>query len=91
MNVALGDAAIVLALASSLIAGAAILAGILRGETGLLVLGRRLTWVVLGSSVVAFAVMERALITRDFTVLYVCSGSCNTDTLESFTFRLTTP
>ena len=74
MNVALGDVAIALALTTSLAAGAAILAGIVRHDTALLVLGRRLTWVVLGAAVVAFAVMERALITRDFSVLYVAEN-----------------
>jgi cytochrome c-type biogenesis protein CcmF len=85
LNVALGDVAIALALAASLAAGGLILAGILKRDTALLVLGRRLTWVVLGASIVSFAVMERALITRDFTVLYVAdNGSSATSAIFNF-------
>ena len=59
--------------------------GLRRQRPDLLRLGRTYTWVMLGAAVVAFAIMERALITRDFTVAYVAEhGSSRTPALFNF-------
>jgi cytochrome c-type biogenesis protein CcmF len=53
-----------------------------RHDARLMRLGRRFVWVVLASSVAAVAVMERALLTHDFSLQYVVdNGSLETPTL----------
>src|SRR5262245_47787875 len=79
MNVALGSGGVLLGLLAS-VAGAAV------ALTG--ALGRRPSapksmtaygWLVLGGAVLATLAMERALITRDFSVLFVAeNGSSRT-------------
>ena len=56
--------------------------GLLRGRPDLLKLARVYTWLVMFAAVLAVFAMERALITRDFTVLYVAkNGSTRTPAL----------
>jgi cytochrome c-type biogenesis protein CcmF len=85
VNVTIGAAACVLGLAGSLLGIVTITTGLVRKRPDLLRLGRTYTWVLLGAALVAFAVMERALITRDFTVAYVAEhGSSRTPALFNF-------
>jgi cytochrome c-type biogenesis protein CcmF len=85
VNVTIGAAACVLGLAAALLGVATIGVGLRRQRSDLLRLGRIYTWVMLGAAVVAFAIMERALITRDFSVAYVAEhGSSRTPALFNF-------
>jgi cytochrome c-type biogenesis protein CcmF len=86
VNATLGTAGIVLGLAASL-GGVITLAIALRQrKPQLLLVGRSYALLTLLGSVVAFAAMERALITRDFTVEYVArNGSRQTPALYNFT------
>ena len=82
MNLALGTAGVVLGLVSSIAAVVTLAVGLLRGRPDLLRLARVYTWLVLFAAVLAVFAMERALITRDFTVLYVAkNGSSRTPPL----------
>ncbi len=73
-NLILGDLGIAAA-ASAAVAGVVAFAlGLWRRDRTFLSLGRGLLWVVLAGAIVAFAAMERALITRDFTVAYVADN-----------------
>lgn len=82
MNAALGSGGLTLALASSALGALTLAVGLARGRRDLLVLGRTYAWLTFGGVAVAFAFMERALITRDFTVAYVAEvGSSRTPAL----------
>jgi cytochrome c-type biogenesis protein CcmF len=85
VNVTIGAAACALGLAASLLGIITLTIGLVRNRPDLLRLGRSYTWVLLGAAVVAFAIMERALITRDFTVAFVAdNGSSRTPALFNF-------
>ncbi|HET6949305.1 MAG TPA: heme lyase CcmF/NrfE family subunit, partial [Acidimicrobiales bacterium] len=79
MNAALGTAGVVLGLASS-IGGIVTLAyALVRRNLRLLAVGRSYVLLALAGAVLAVAAMERALVTRDFTVQYVAdNGSSRT-------------
>ncbi|GIU84120.1 MAG: cytochrome c biogenesis protein CcmF [Acidimicrobiales bacterium] len=82
MNAAVGSAGIALALAACILGAGASLLGTVRGRPQLLARSRVYAWVILASTAVAVAAMERALITRDFTVKYVAEhGSTKTPPL----------
>ena len=84
-NLILGDLGIAVAASGAVAAVAAFTFGLWRRERVFLSLGRGLLWVVLLGAVLAFAAMERALITRDFTVAYVAdNGSSATAPLFNF-------
>ncbi len=86
MNATLGTAGIVLGLAASL--GGVITLAVALGQRKphLLPVGRSYALLSLLGAVVAFAAMERALITRDFTVEYVAkNGSRQTPALYNVT------
>jgi len=73
VNALLGQDAILLGLLAS-IAGVVTLAmGLRRDRAQLLRSGRIYSWLILGSIVVAVAVMERALVTHDFSLTYVAN------------------
>ena len=79
MNVVIGATAVLVSLAASLIAAAMLVWGIRTRRPELLRGGARYGWVVLAGMVVATIVMQRALITRDFDVLFVAEhGSTKT-------------
>ena len=82
MNAALGTAGVVLGAAAS-VGGVLTLAVALLGRRRhLLVVGRSYVLLALLGAVVAVAAMERALVTRDFTVRYVAdNGSHDTPAL----------
>ena len=82
MNSTLGTAGVVLGLASSIFGAATLAFGLLKHRPNLLLIGRTYAWMVLAGAVIAVAAMERALITRDFTVEYVSQvGSHDTPRL----------
>jgi cytochrome c-type biogenesis protein CcmF len=85
VNLALGTAGVVLGLVASVGAVLTLAVGLVRGRPDLLRLSRVYTWLVLLAAVMAFAAMERALITRDFTVSFVAEhGSSRTPALFNF-------
>jgi cytochrome c-type biogenesis protein CcmF len=82
MNGAIGRAAIVVGLIASIAGAATIIAAIVTRRPRLARLCVRYVAFVCASAVVAFAVMERALITRDFSLAYVAQvGSRSTPRL----------
>jgi cytochrome c-type biogenesis protein CcmF len=82
VNAALGTAGVILGVVASL-GGIVTLAVGLRGtRRDLLRMSRTYAWMVLGGAVVAVVAMQRALITRDFSVEYVANnGSTATPAL----------
>lgn len=82
MNATVGASAVALSLAASVAAVAMLLVGIRRDRPDLRSLGARYAWVVVGGMCVATLAMQRALITRDFGVLFVAEhGSSKTPPL----------
>ncbi len=85
MNAALGGAANVLGLASATIGAVTAGTGVIRRRPDLVRLSRRYAWLTFACALAAFAIMERALITRDFTVAFVAeNGSSRTPALYNF-------
>lgn len=85
MNVALGDAGVVIALAASIVGAITIVIAQLTGDTRLMRTGARVAWLVLAGSILSFVALERALITRDFTMRFVFeNGSHRTPPLYNF-------
>jgi cytochrome c-type biogenesis protein CcmF len=85
MNTALGTAGVALGLAGSVLGAITLAVGLIRKQPALLRLGRTYTFLIAGGALLAFVAMERALITRDFTVLYVAeNGSTKTPALFNF-------
>ncbi|MEZ5216036.1 MAG: hypothetical protein R2705_22185 [Ilumatobacteraceae bacterium] len=86
LNGYLGSSALLVGLAVCVFGAFQLLLGIRQHDTRLLRAGSRYAWGVLGAAVVAFAVMERALITRDFSLKYVQQvGSTKTPPLYNVT------
>ena len=84
-NLILGDLGISISVASALAALVAFALGLWRRDRIFLAIGRGLLWLILLGAALAFAAMERALITRDFTVAYVAdNGSSATAPLFNF-------
>ncbi len=82
MNLALGTAGVVLGLVGSLCAVVTLAVGLVRRRADLVRLGAIYAWIVLFAAVLAVFAMQRALITRDFTVLFVAkNGSSKTPAL----------
>jgi cytochrome c-type biogenesis protein CcmF len=78
-------AGIALGLAASVLGAITLVVGLTRGPRRLLRVGALYVWFVLGGAVLAFAAMERALITRDFSLAYVADvGSTRTPALYNF-------
>jgi len=85
MNVALGDASVVIAFTASVIASIALLVALRTGDAQLRRSGIRVAWLVVIGSIVSFVMLERALITRDFTTRFVFeNGSSRTPALYNF-------
>lgn len=84
-NLVLGDAGVILALSSAAAGILTLAAGLALRDESFARLGRFLVWGVLAGAALAFAAMERALITRDFSVEYVAAnGSSRTSGLFNF-------
>src|SRR4249920_2326489 len=82
MNGALGMAGIALGLAASVLGGITLVLGVVQRRPRLVRSGTVYVWLVLAGAVLAFAAMERALITRDFSLAYVANvGSSRTPAL----------
>lgn len=82
MNQLVGAVAIVVSLSAALIAIPTIAVGIRLSRPELLRSGARYAWVILAGMILATAAMQRALITRDFDVLFVAEhGSSKTPPL----------
>ncbi len=85
MNVALGRAGVTLGLAAAFLGAITVGYGLIRRRPDLVRLSRFYAALVLLGGVVAFIAMERALITRDFTVKFVAdNGSTKTPALYNF-------
>ena len=74
MNALLGQYAILLGLLACVAGIITIGFGLYRQRAQLLRSGRNYAWFVLGAAVVAVAVMERALVTHDFSLSYVAAN-----------------
>ena len=85
MNAALGRAGVTLGLAAAILGVVTVGYGLLRRRSDLVRMSRWYAALVLLGGVVAAFAMERALITRDFTVKYVAdNGSTKTPALYNF-------
>ena len=85
MNAALGTGGVVLGVAGSIGAIVTLALGLRSGRPTLLAMSRTYALMVLGGAVLAFVAMERALITRDFSLKYVAeNGSRSTPALYNF-------
>ncbi|MGI8710956.1 MAG: heme lyase CcmF/NrfE family subunit [Acidimicrobiales bacterium] len=85
MNAAFGTGGVVLGFVGAVGAIATLGFGLRSGRDDLLRMGRTYALMVLAGAVVAFAAMERALITRDFSLEYVATnGSSATPALYNF-------
>ena len=85
LNSALGRAGLLLMLAASVIGALTIVVGIWQGDKRLLRQAPRYAWLALGGSLLAAIMMQRALITRDFSLAYVQQvGSADTPPLYNF-------
>ena len=86
LNAAVGRGAILLGVLTCLAGMGITLTGIRRGDSRALRSSIRYSYVVFAAGVLAFAMMERALITRDFSLLYVQEhGSRDTPFLYNIT------
>ena len=71
LNSALGRAGLMLCLVAAVSGALATVYGIRRGDRRTLRTAPRYTWLCVGGAVLAIVMMQRALITRDFSLLYV--------------------
>ena len=86
MNAAVGESAVLLALAGAVAGCVTLVMGLVRGRPNLLRAGRTYTWVILLGAVVATLALQHALFTRDFSLQYVA----NNDSLATpWLFRIT--
>ena len=82
MNAALGSAGVVLGLIASVAGVVTIAVGLVRGRPALVRTGRTYAFMALLGAAIATFAMERALITRDFSVAFVAqNGSSRTPAL----------
>ena len=85
MNIAIGDAGIVVALAASIVAAITLVVSLRNDDQRLRRTAVNVAWLVPIGSLVSFIALERALITRDFTVKFVAdNGSSRTPPLFNF-------
>ncbi|MEM7285391.1 MAG: heme lyase CcmF/NrfE family subunit [Actinomycetota bacterium] len=82
MNASIGAIAVIVSLSAAILAIPQLVVGIRRDQPELLRAGARYVWVIVAGMVVATAAMQRALITRDFSVEFVAEhGSSRTPPL----------
>jgi cytochrome c-type biogenesis protein CcmF len=85
VNAALGSAGVALGLGAAVLGAATVVTGLVRRRPSLVRLSGLYAGLVLAGAVLAFAAMERALITRDFRLSYVAQvGSTKTPPLYNF-------
>jgi cytochrome c-type biogenesis protein CcmF len=86
LNGSVGVAALLIGLTAAVFGAGVLVVGVRQQDRRMLHSGHRYAWVVLGAGVLAFAAMERALITRDFSLSYVQEvGARATPPLYNFT------
>lgn len=71
LNGDIGNAALVLGLSASVFGAVAMVVSVRGHSVRMARTGLRYAWVVFGMAIVAFVMIERALITRDFSLAYV--------------------
>jgi cytochrome c-type biogenesis protein CcmF len=82
VNAALGSAGVALGLGASILGVVTLVVGLVRGRPKLVQLGRIYAVAAFAGALLAFVAMERALITRDFSLTYVAEvGSTRTPPL----------
>lgn len=81
MNAVLGQGAVLLGFLSAVIGAATLLIGLMKKRPALLRAGHRYTWLIVAAAVMAVAVMERALLTNDFSVVFVADNSARSTPL----------
>ena len=85
VNGAFGRAGVMLMLGASVFGALAVLYGIRKGDTKLLKQSPRYAWLAFGGILLSCVMMQRALITRDFSLAYVQQvGSADTPALYNF-------
>src|SRR5262245_31361747 len=86
MNATVGYAALLAGAVGAVIGITLLALGLQRGEARLLRMGRETVFVTLAAAIVAFAAMERALFTHDFSIEYVVDNVAHaTPGLYTFT------
>ncbi len=86
LNGLIGHAALIVGLAASVFGALGLVVATVNGDTRLLRSISTYAWLALGGAVVAIIVMERALITRDFSLAYIQQvGSRDTPMLYNVT------
>ncbi|MEY4338561.1 MAG: cytochrome c-type biosis protein CcmF, partial [Actinomycetota bacterium] len=86
VNGLLGHSALIVGFASAAFGAAAMATATLKRDVRLVRTVQAYGWVVLVAAVAAVVVMERALITRDWSIAYIQKvGSPNTPALFNFT------
>lgn len=86
MNIALGQSALLLALLGGVAGAVTLLVGLATGRGSLLRAGQTYIWLVVAGAVLATVAMQRALITHDFTLVYVDN---NDSTFTPLLYRVT--
>ncbi|MBO0693864.1 MAG: cytochrome c biogenesis protein CcsA, partial [Acidimicrobiaceae bacterium] len=86
MNIALGEAGVILGLIGAVVGVVTLVSGLTRGRAHLLRVGRSYTWLILAGAVVATVAMQLALITHDYTLTYVANNDSGATPLL---FRIT--
>ncbi len=82
VNSALGRAGLLLMLAASVFGAIVLISGVRRNDARLLRQGPTYAWIALGGIVLAVVMMQRALVTRDFSMAYIQQvGSADTPLL----------
>ena len=85
MNAALGTAGVALGLAAAVVGAVTLVVGLVTGRPSLLRASRLYVGLLAAGALLAFIAMERALITRDFSLEYVArNGSTRTPALFNF-------
>jgi len=86
VNAAVGESAVILALAGAVVGFVTLVVGLVRRRENLLQAGRTYTWLIVLGAVIATVAMQHALITRDFSLRYVADNDSLTTPLL---FRVT--
>ncbi|HUR49942.1 MAG TPA: heme lyase CcmF/NrfE family subunit [Acidimicrobiales bacterium] len=81
MNSALGHSGVLLAFCSAIAGVATVVTGVVRGRPHLMKAGRAYVLMVLGGVVFAVGAMEHALLTNDFSLVYLAENSARSTPL----------
>jgi len=86
VNIALGESGLLLGLLGAVAGAVVLVLGVTRHRANLLRAGQAYIWLVVAGAVVATIAMQRALITHDFTLVYVDN---NDSTFTPLVYRVT--